>query len=278
MGSGHDEAPSGRFLLDLGAEVINVEQPGLGDYVRMTPPLRGVSLVHTMVDRNKKSVGLNLKSGGGKRILERLVRLFDVFSMFERIPKPVIASIRDYVLGGGLEMALDCDFRIASETSKLGLTETNLGLIPGVDGTQRLTRLVGPSRAKRQIFLGERLSAKEALEIGLLDSIHKEEELDRAVLELATKLAKRPPSRSSSQSKRSTWPRRARPTWDSFFEARRVLPPCWRPLRTHLKESPRSSQRANPSSRPSSPRSGYLKPLSRRRFLNLSGGRPTVSA
>ncbi len=142
------------------------------------------------------SAGADLTSyefGSPSKIFDASRRLFDVFSMFERIPKPVIASIRGYALGGGLEMALACDFRMASENSNLGLTETNLGLIPGAGGTQRLTRIVGPSRAKRLIFLGERVSAKDALEIGLVDSIHKEEDLDRAALELATKLAKRPP-------------------------------------------------------------------------------------
>src|SRR2546422_4758058 len=110
------------------------------------------------------SAGADLASyefGSPSKIFDASRRLFEVFSLFERIPKPVIASIRGYALGGGLEIALSCDFRIASQNSKLGLTETDLGLMPGAGGTQRLTKLVGTARAKRLIFLGERISAKE---------------------------------------------------------------------------------------------------------------------
>ncbi|EWT05376.1 enoyl-CoA hydratase [Intrasporangium chromatireducens Q5-1] len=88
-----------------------------------------------------------------------------------RIPKPVIAAITGYALGGGCELALACDFRVVADDAKLGQPEINLGIIPGAGGTQRLTRLVGPARSKEIIFSGRHLDAKEALEIGLADKV-----------------------------------------------------------------------------------------------------------
>ncbi|MGN6752502.1 MAG: enoyl-CoA hydratase/isomerase family protein [Intrasporangium sp.] len=88
-----------------------------------------------------------------------------------RIPKPVIAAITGYALGGGCELALACDFRVVADDAKLGQPEINLGIIPGAGGTQRLSRLVGPARAKEIIFSGRHLDAKEALEIGLADKV-----------------------------------------------------------------------------------------------------------
>jgi enoyl-CoA hydratase/carnithine racemase len=88
-----------------------------------------------------------------------------------RIPKPVIAAITGYALGGGCELALACDFRVVADDAKLGQPEINLGIIPGAGGTQRLSRLVGPAKAKEIIFSGRHLDAKEALEIGLADKV-----------------------------------------------------------------------------------------------------------
>jgi enoyl-CoA hydratase/3-hydroxyacyl-CoA dehydrogenase len=89
----------------------------------------------------------------------------------DRIGKPVIACINGYALGGGLEVALACDFRIASESAQLGATEIKLGLIPGWGGTQRLTRLVGLAKAKELILMGDRIPAQEALRIGLVTKV-----------------------------------------------------------------------------------------------------------
>ncbi len=87
------------------------------------------------------------------------------------IPKPTMAAITGYALGGGCEVALACDFRIAGEGAKLGQPEVTLGIIPGAGGTQRLARLVGPSKAKDLIFSGRIIGAAEALAIGLLDAV-----------------------------------------------------------------------------------------------------------
>lgn len=105
------------------------------------------------------------------------------------IPRCVIASISGFALGGGCELALACDLRIASERAKLGQPEILLGIIPGGGGTQRLARLVGPSRAKDLILTGRQVGADEALRIGLVDEVVAPEQLDRRVFALAGELA-----------------------------------------------------------------------------------------
>ncbi|MEN3120836.1 enoyl-CoA hydratase-related protein [Janibacter sp. LM] len=100
------------------------------------------------------------------------VRLLQRFSQaLAAIPKPTVAAITGFALGGGLETALCCDFRVVADNAKLGLPEITLGIIPGAGGTQRLPRLVGPARAKELIFTGRMVSAAEALEIGLADEV-----------------------------------------------------------------------------------------------------------
>jgi enoyl-CoA hydratase/carnithine racemase len=99
-----------------------------------------------------------------------------------RIPKPVVAAVTGYALGGGCELALCADIRIAAEDAKLGQPEILLGIIPGAGGTQRLTRLVGPSKAKDLIFTGRHVKAEEALAIGLVDRVVPAEKVyDEAV-------------------------------------------------------------------------------------------------
>lgn len=109
------------------------------------------------------------------------------FEAISALPIPVIAAIRGYALGGGLELALACDIRIAAEDAKLGQPETGLGITPGFGATQRLARLVGPARAKELIFTGERISGLEAAAIGL---VNKAVPADR-VLEEAKDMARK---------------------------------------------------------------------------------------
>ncbi|MBP2637199.1 MAG: crotonase [Firmicutes bacterium] len=100
-----------------------------------------------------------------------------VFGIIDNLDKPVIAAVNGFALGGGCELAMACDIRIAAETAKFGQPEVNLGIIPGFAGTQRLARLIGKGRAKYYIFTGYMMTATEALELGLADKIVKAEEL-----------------------------------------------------------------------------------------------------
>lgn len=115
------------------------------------------------------------------------------FGKVEEMSKPVIAAINGYALGGGLELALACDLRIAAEHAELGNTEIRLGLIPGWGGTQRLVRIVGLARAKEMVMLGNRIKADEALKIGLVHGVVHYEKLKDEVRAIAKKLAEGPP-------------------------------------------------------------------------------------
>ncbi len=116
-----------------------------------------------------------------------------VFGKIEEMSKPVIASINGFALGGGLELALACDLRVAAEHAELGSPEIALGLIPGWGGTQRLVRIVGLAKAKEMIMLASRLKAEEALKIGLINKTVHFDKLRDEVRELAKKLAEGPP-------------------------------------------------------------------------------------
>jgi enoyl-CoA hydratase/carnithine racemase len=116
-------------------------------------------------------------------------RLHDAFTAVARIPKPVIAAITGYALGGGLELALCADFRVLGEGAKVGQPEIQLGVIPGAGGTQRLPRLVGPARAKDMIFTGRFVAAPEALAIGLADQVVPDAEVASAARALADRFA-----------------------------------------------------------------------------------------
>src|SRR3989442_1096642 len=98
-------------------------------------------------------------------------RRVDFRAAMDRCPQPIVAAIRGYALGGGLELALACDLRIASEDAQLGLTEINLAIIPGGGGTQRLPRLIGRGKALEMILTGARIDAREALSLGLVERV-----------------------------------------------------------------------------------------------------------
>ncbi len=118
--------------------------------------------------------------------------LQDAFTAVTRIPQPTIAAVTGFALGGGCELAMCCDLRIAADDAKFGQPEILLGIIPGAGGTQRLPRLVGVGRAKDIILTGRFVSAGEALEIGLANKVVPAEETYAAAVELATRLARGP--------------------------------------------------------------------------------------
>lgn len=125
---------------------------------------------------------------------DRLIRALErVMSFMEAMGKPVIAAMSGYALGGGLELALACDFRYASETAKLGLPEAKVGTMPGGGGTQRLARLVGPALAKEIMFTGSFLDARQALAIGLVNQVFPVAELLSHTVDVALTIAKRAP-------------------------------------------------------------------------------------
>ncbi|WP_030900084.1 enoyl-CoA hydratase/isomerase family protein [Streptomyces sp. NRRL F-5126] len=118
--------------------------------------------------------------------------LQEAFTAVARIPKPVVAAVTGYALGGGCELTLCADYRIAADDAKLGQPEILLGLIPGAGGTQRLARLVGPSRAKDLIFTGRSVKADEALAIGLVDRVVPAADVYTEAQKWAERLAKGP--------------------------------------------------------------------------------------
>jgi enoyl-CoA hydratase/carnithine racemase len=124
-----------------------------------------------------------------RAVCERFRAAFDAVAA---IPRPVIAAIRGFALGGGLELALACDLRVAATTARLGQPEIQLGIIPGAGGTQRLPRLVGPARAKELIWSGRHVRADEALAIGLVDRVVDAEAVEDDALEWASSFAAGP--------------------------------------------------------------------------------------
>ncbi|MCW5899813.1 MAG: enoyl-CoA hydratase/isomerase family protein [Flavobacteriales bacterium] len=119
-----------------------------------------------------------------------------LFDHVERLNKPVIAAVNGFALGGGLELAMSCHFRVASENAKLGLPETGLGVIPGYGGTQRLARLVGKGKAMEMIFLGGAgmIKADEALQWGLVNHVVAQDQLMAKCMELSAAIAKNSPT------------------------------------------------------------------------------------
>ncbi len=144
-------------------------------------------------------VGADLKArsreyeedGAGPDPLAERVRR--VFGQLEALPAPVIAALHGYVLGGGLELALACDLRVAAEGARFGFPEVKVGSMPGAGGTQRLTRAIGPARAKELMFTGEHIDAAEAYRLGLVNRLVPRADLRASALGLARTIAARAP-------------------------------------------------------------------------------------
>lgn len=137
------------------------------------------------------AAGADITQFGGREEAEAIGPMFhSAFHALATIPRMVIAAVSGYALGGGCELALACDYRIASEKAVFGQPEILLGIIPGGGGTQRLARLVGPSRAKELCLSGRQVKAEEALRIGLCDEVVAPEDLTERALGFAAQLAK----------------------------------------------------------------------------------------
>jgi len=142
------------------------------------------------------STGADIKAMKGMNALkarELSVMGGKLCSAFENLEKPVIAAINGYALGGGLEVAMACDLRIASENARVGQTEINMGLIPGWGGTQRLTRLVGITKAKELVLTGKMIDAKTAEQLGIVNMVVPADKFKETVRQFAAELASKAP-------------------------------------------------------------------------------------
>jgi enoyl-CoA hydratase/carnithine racemase len=136
------------------------------------------------------AAGADITEFGGPDDARRIGAQFRAaFDALAKIPRPVIAAVRGFALGGGLELALACDLRVAADSARLGQPEILLGIIPGAGGTQRLPRLVGPARAKELVWSGRQVRADEALAIGLVDRVVPAEAVEATALEWAASFA-----------------------------------------------------------------------------------------
>ena len=133
-----------------------------------------------------------MAEAGYAEMAARSKRLQETMDLIAAVGKPVVAAITGYALGGGLELALAADFRVAGATARLGQPEIQLGIIPGAGGTQRLPRLVGPAKAKDIVFTGRMVNADEAHAIGLVDLVAPDESVYQAALDLVRRYATGP--------------------------------------------------------------------------------------
>ena len=133
-----------------------------------------------------------MAEAGYAEMAARSKRLQETMDLIAAVGKPVVAAITGYALGGGLELALAADFRVAGTSARLGQPEIQLGIIPGAGGTQRLPRLVGPAKAKDLVFTGRMVKAAEAHAIGLVDLVAPDESVYQAALDLVRRYATGP--------------------------------------------------------------------------------------
>jgi len=199
-------------LQDDGVAIVTLNRPDRMNTLggTMKPDL---SVLYKDVMLNDRSVRCVVMTGAGDRafcagadIKERAANrphpaeyfakqkyTHELFRAIEQFERPVIAAINGVALGGGLELALCADIRIAADHARLGLTEVNLGVLPAAGGTQRLPRAIGESRAKELMFTGRMMNADEALEIGLVSRVVPQADLMDTALTLARQIAAKPP-------------------------------------------------------------------------------------
>jgi len=169
----------------------------LGNIVESIHTDKDVRTVIITGDGDKAfSAGADLKERrtlNEHEVRRNVKKIGDVFEQIADLPQPTIAAINGYAFGGGFELALACDFRIAVKDAKLGLTETSMAIIPGAGGTQRLPRLIGEARALELILTAKRLSADEAYHYGILNQVVESGQLLAACEELAASIMKNGP-------------------------------------------------------------------------------------
>ncbi|HJF33007.1 MAG TPA: enoyl-CoA hydratase/isomerase family protein [Sporosarcina psychrophila] len=163
-----------------------VELGQITESIRINPDIRVV--IFTGSGDHAFSVGADLKERKTLTELQvkrNVYKIGEVFSAIENLPQPTIAMMNGFAFGGGMELALACDFRIAADTALMGLTETGLAIIPGAGGTQRLPRLIGEAKALELILTARKMSATEALGYGVLTKITAPENLIRETADFA---------------------------------------------------------------------------------------------
>ena len=188
--------------------IVTINRPDKRNALNIKTREEGASVLEEL--RADDSVGVVVITGAGDKafvagadiaefsgrtaITQREVMMGrSLFSAIDTFPKPAIAMINGYCLGGGCELALACDIRIASESASFGQPEINLGIIPGGGGTQRLTRLVGEGKAMELILTGEIIDAKTALAIGLVNQVVPADQLQAKTMEIANRIADKSP-------------------------------------------------------------------------------------
>ncbi|MCK6204362.1 enoyl-CoA hydratase-related protein [Bacillus infantis] len=157
--------------------------------IRINPDVRVV--IFTGAGDKAFSVGADLKERktlSQTDVKRNIYKIGEVFSLIESLPQPTIAAINGFAFGGGMELALSCDFRLAAQGTKMGLTETSLAIIPGAGGTQRLPRLIGQAKALELILTARRLTSEEALHYGLLTKAVPLDQLLEECLKLAEEM------------------------------------------------------------------------------------------
>ncbi|MBT2688954.1 enoyl-CoA hydratase/isomerase family protein [Bacillus sp. ISL-47] len=154
--------------------------------LRTNPDVRVV--IFTGAGEKAFSVGADLKERRtltDEQVRRNIYKIGEVFSLIDQLPQPTIAAINGFAFGGGMELALSCDFRIAVSGTSMGLTETSLAIIPGAGGTQRLPRLIGQAKALELILTAKRLTSEEAFEYGILTKVTDRDNLLNECLEFA---------------------------------------------------------------------------------------------
>ncbi|KXH84132.1 enoyl-CoA hydratase-related protein [Sporosarcina sp. HYO08] len=164
--------------------LIELEQ--ITESIRINPDIRAV--LFTGAGDRSFSVGADLKERRtltDLQVKRNVLKIGEVFTAIDQLPQPTIAMMNGFAFGGGMELALACDFRIAADSALMGLTETGLAIIPGAGGTQRLPRLIGEAKALELILTAKRLTASEALDIGLLTKVAPADELQNVTFAFA---------------------------------------------------------------------------------------------